>query len=124
MRKNPISDLLWFYTFLLLIGCNEIRTVKPSAAITNARGQQVYQDTAYLQDYSIKYYITSSHGLIRLSSISLNRDGQIRILSDQGVLVPDNGRLFYSGKLIPDISYAPLLSKKIAAIGTYKNQTF
>ena len=75
MRKNPISDLLWFYTFLLLIGCNEIHTVKPSEAITNAQGQQVYQDTPYLQDYSIKYYITSSHDPIRFSSISLNRDG-------------------------------------------------
>ena len=124
MRKNPIIDLLWFYIFLLLIGCKEIHTVKPSEAITNAQGQQVYQDTAYLQDYSIKYYMSSSHDPIRLSSISLNRDGQIRILSNKGVLVPDNGRLFYSGKLIPDISYTPLLSKKIAAIGTYKNQTF
>ncbi len=123
MRKIAISDLLWFYIFLFLAGCKQFPTVT-SGAITNSQGQQVYQDVPYLQDYSIKYYLTSSQNSMKLSSVSLNRDGQIRILSDKGVLVPDNGRLFYSGKLIPDVSYASLLSKKIAAIGTYKNQTF
>ena len=124
MRKNAISNLLCFYLFLLLTGCKEIHTVKPSETITNSKGQQVYQDIPYLQDYSIRYYSTLNHDSMRLSSVSLNRDGQIRILSNKGVLVPDNGSLFYPGKLIPDISYAPLLSRKIAAIGTYKNQTF
>ncbi|MDP4284151.1 MAG: hypothetical protein Q8891_06985 [Bacteroidota bacterium] len=123
MSKIAIRDLLWFYIFLFLVGCKETPTVK-SGAITNSHWQQVYQDVPYLQDYSIKYYLTLSQNSMKLSSISLNRDRQIRILSDKGVLVPDNGRLFYSGKLISDISYAPLLSKKITAIGTYKNQTF
>jgi hypothetical protein len=58
-----------------------------------------------------------------LSSVSVNRDNQVRILSDKGVLVPDQGSLFYFGGLIQDVSYPQLFLKKIASIGTYQNQT-
>ena len=85
--------------------------------------QSVYSDVPFSQDYSVRYYLTKEQQPLKLFAISANRDGQIRILSDRGVLVPDNGSLFYSGKLIPDISYTPLISKKITAIETYSNQT-
>ncbi len=56
-------------------------------------------------------------------SLSVNRDGQIRILSEDGVLVPYNGSLFYPGKLSPDLSYPQLIPKKITALATYRHQT-
>ena len=37
--------------------------------------------------------------------------------------MPDNGSLFYSGKLIQDLAYPPMFPKKIKAILTYNNHT-
>ncbi|MDO9341785.1 MAG: hypothetical protein Q7T72_14855 [Bacteroidales bacterium] len=121
MKRNSVL-IFGLLSYFCLVGCKEKSNVA-SVPITNAKGQQVYQDMPYLQDYSVRYYLKKERHTLKLSSISSNRDGQIRILSDSGLLVPDNGSLFYSGKLIPDISYPPLISKKISAIGTYRNQT-
>lgn len=121
MKRNSIL-IFGLLSFLYLVGCKEKSKVT-SGAITNVKGQQVYRDLPYLQDYSIRYYLTPERQMLKLSAISSNRDGQIRILSDSGLLVPDNGSIFYSGKLSPDISYPPLISKKITAILTYRNQT-
>jgi len=121
MKRNSVL-IFGLLSFLSLVGCKEKNTVM-SVAITNAKGQQVYQDLPYLQDHSVRYYLTKERQTLKLSAISSNRDGQIRILSDSGLFVPDNGSLFYSGKLIQDISYPPLISKKITAIETYRNQT-
>jgi len=122
MRNIAARYLPLFAILLSVVGCKERSTIT-SGEITNAKGQQVYQDLPYLQDYSVRYYLTKEQQPLKLFAISANRDGKIRILSDRGVLVPDNGSLFYSGKLIPDISYTPLISKKIMAIETYSNQT-
>ena len=122
MEYTRITSFFLLFTFCVQTGCiaNGSETVGVN---TNSKGQGVYQDLPYLQEYSIKYYLKSDQKNLKFSSLSANRDGQIRVLSDKGVYVPDNGSLFYSGKLIPDISYSPLLSKKIAVIGTYRNQT-
>ena len=104
-----------------LVGCKNAGNAG-SGLIKNTSGQKVYQDLPYLQDYSIRYYLTKEQQTFNLSAISANRDGQIQILSDRGLLVPDNGSLFYSGKLMPDISYPPLMPKRIRAILTYCNQ--
>jgi hypothetical protein len=90
---------------------------------SHEKGQPIYTDQPYLQDFSVRYYLAPTHSLLKLSAISSNRDGQIRMLSDSGLFVPDNGTLFYPGKLCRDISYPPLAPKKIRTIGTYRNQT-
>ena len=122
-----MRNFLVRYPFLLLLiisltGC-KFKSSEAPVEITNKKGQPVYQDSAYLQPISVRYYFNQSQQLSKLAAISANRDGQIRVLSDSGVVVPDNGSLFYSGKLIRDISYSSLLSKKIKAIGTYRKQT-
>ncbi len=120
---NRSSVLIFtLLSYLSLVGCKEKKNVT-TVTITNEKGQLVYQDLPYLQDYSVRYYLNKAQQTIKLYAVSSNRDGQIRILSDNGILVPDNGNIFYSGKLIPDISYPPLLIKKIRAILTYHNQT-
>ena len=122
MKNTQLSLLLLAFILLSFIGCKNNGT-PVSGEITNEKGQSVYQDSPYIQDYSIRYYNAPSLQKLRLTAISANRDGQIRILSDSGLVVPDNGTLFYPGKLIRDISFPPLFPKKIRSIGTYKNQT-
>jgi len=90
---------------------------------TNGASQPFYHDHPYLQNYSIKFYTGKSIHPPVLLAVSANRDGQVRILSDDGLLVPDQGSLFYPGGLTPDISYPQMFSKKIRAIATYRGQT-
>ncbi len=122
MKNSQLSLLLISIVLLSLIGC-KFKGISVSGEITNQKGQPVYQDSPYIQDYSIKYYSSVPPQRLKLTAVSANRDGQVRILSDSGLFVPDNGALFYSGKLIRDISFPPLFPKKIRTIGTYKNQT-
>ncbi len=122
MRNILSRWLVVIFFFFIIAGCKEKNTALTVSPNT-ANGQQIYHDSSYIQEYSIKYYLTANQQNGKLTAISSNRDGQVKILSDGGVLVPDNGTLFYSGKLIPDISYSPLLSKNISSIITYQNQT-
>ncbi len=85
--------------------------------------QTVYMDRPYEQEFSVKFHLDKQLQPLSLSSISANRDGQIRILSDRGIMVPDNGSLYYPGGLTADISFPQLLPKKITFIGTYREQT-
>ena len=122
MRNISILPLLFLAVIISLAGCKLKSSVAP-VEITNKKGQPTYQDSPYSQPISIKYYFNSAQQFSKLTAISSDRDGQIRVLSDSGIIVPDNGSLFYSGKLIRDISYPPLFPKRISAIGTYRNQT-
>ncbi len=89
----------------------------------HSAGQSLHTDKPFVQEYSVRYYLSSGQNSIQLSAISANRDNQIRILSDKGILVPDQGSLLYSGGLTEDFAYPQMLPKKISAITTYRNQT-
>jgi hypothetical protein len=121
-RRDRKNILLLFGIFLAIVSC----TQKPFPSSTddvNKKGQPVYIDKPYIQEYSIRYYLTSDQQAKQLISLSADRDWHIYILSEKGVLVPDNGRLFYPGKLIPDVAYTQLILKKIKALLTYKDHT-
>ncbi len=105
-----------------LIGCTQ-KTETTLSTDSNKNNQPVYIDKPYTQQYSIRYYLNKEQPAKKLIAISPDRNGHIHILSDKGILVPDNGRLFYSGQLIKDVAYTPLLQKKIVALTTYKNHT-
>ncbi len=121
--KNKIILFPFLGILLLsLSGFCEGNTAIPEQT-KNEKGQPIYSDEPYLQDFSVRYYLAPAHRTLKLSAISCNRDRQIRMCSDSGIFVPDNGTLFYPGKLCRDISYPPLLTKKIRTIGTYRNQT-
>ena len=83
----------------------------------------VHADKPFVQEYGVKYYLSPAQLPSKLFAISANRDGQIRILSDKGILVPDQGNLLYPGGLTEDIAYPQMLPKKIKSITTYRNQT-
>ena len=114
--------LLLSLALLFVAGCKEYHR-KQQLPGTDLPVQTSYQDRPFQQEYSVKFYFGKSQHPLAFSALSANRDGQIRILSNDGLLVPDQGSLFYSGGWIPDISYPQMLPKKILAIATYKDQT-
>ena len=122
MRNSVLRYLFVLSSCMMITGCADKNTNTLPTHFNN-KGQPVFQDTPYLQDYSIKYYLAENRIPGRLTAISSNRDAQIRILSDNKIFVPDNGSLFYSGGLIPDVSYPQTAIKNIVSISTYKNQT-
>lgn len=107
----------------LLLLSNIAGKAESGSPINNEKGQPVYQDVPYSQEKSVKYYFDAAWPASKLVGVSANRDGQIRILSDSGVVVPNNGSLFFAGTFAKDISYSQLLPKKIKALETYRNQT-
>ena len=82
--------------------------------------QPVYQDVAYQQDYSIKYFPEDKN--LKLKKVSSDRNGNIQILSNKGLLKPHSGRLLYPGKLVPEKYYRPLADKKISGLVAYDQQ--
>ena len=111
-----------FSIFIIIADCSQ-KPAPSTIADVNDKGQPVYIDKPYIQEYSILYYLTKDQPAQKLIGLSADRDWHIHILSEKGVLVPDNGRLFYPGKLIPDVAYTPMIPKKIRALLTYKEHT-
>jgi len=109
---------------LVLYGCHEKNDSVRADEQFNQSGQPVYRDVPFAQDYSVRYYLPEQFRNATIKAVSSNRDGQIRVLSDQGIIVPDNGSLFYPGQFVPDVSYAPVMARKVSSIKTYRNQTF
>ena len=83
-------------------------------------GRQVHLDTPFLQDYSIKYYLTDP--AVQLLQVASDRNGAIRILSSDGLRKPHSGAFLYPGTIEPDNSYRPMADKKISSIGSYQDQ--
>ncbi|OIN60627.1 hypothetical protein [Arsenicibacter rosenii] len=80
--------------------------------------QPVYQDKPYLQDFSVKYY-SDKQGL---EQVFTDRNGNIKIMSADGMLHPYDGQFLYPGKLSADASYRTLKNKKISALSLYDQQ--
>ena len=59
--------------------------------------QPVYQDKPYLQDYSVKYYTQSTE--VQLESSHSDRNGNVSVFSNNGLLIPHNGQFLYPGTL-------------------------
>ncbi len=87
----------------------------------NSKGQPVYKDTAYRQPYSIKFLLSQNNGAL-LKKVYSDRNGVIQVLSSQDLLTVTGGQFLYPGQLVKDVSYQPMLNKKISNIGIYQNQ--
>jgi hypothetical protein len=86
--------------------------------------QPVYKDTAFPQAYSIKYEIDHSKHSdnISLTKVRCDRNGVVQIFSSEGILIKSGGQFLYPGELVRDVSYRPMLDKKIKDIALYENQ--
>ncbi|MER0438638.1 hypothetical protein [Emticicia sp. W12TSBA100-4] len=82
--------------------------------------QPVYQDKPFLQDYSIKFY-TKNDAVSPQKAFS-DRNGNIKIYSSAGLLVPHDGQFLYAGNLIADNTYRTIQNKNIKGISLYEEQ--
>ncbi|HWK07441.1 MAG TPA: hypothetical protein VNS58_27605 [Puia sp.] len=125
----------WMARYLKIISASENKTL-PSHTST-----AIYQDSAYEQDYSIRYYpenagpAGSSHtapagprgtsslqgtnpglqDVPDLRTVICDRNDHIQVLSGNSLLSPRAGGLLVPGALVPDRTYLPLLDRKIQA---------
>src|SRR4028119_530920 len=101
--------------FLILFACSG----KLSNQQANSRLPS-HQDIPFQQDFSIKY--TLDNDSTKLYKAFSDRNGVVKVYSSAGVLETHAGAFLYPGTLVPDVSYRPVRSKKIAAAGVYDNQ--
>ncbi len=112
--KNLFPLFLAFLSFTLLAGNQNNPEGEEKSEIP------VYQDIPFMQDYSTKYFIKETN--TDLFSIHSDRNGNIQILSNQGLLKPHAGEFLFPGDLVHDMSYRPMKDKKIAGIIRYQDQ--
>lgn len=118
MRKS----LILFAIILLAFSACTKKSQETISLPVNYLGQPVYTDKPYIQEFSIKYYFPTDEKANPVA-IAADRNGLIKMLTSAGkLLVPDNGSLFYAGKLIPDITYEPMQKKNILAMTKVQNQ--
>jgi hypothetical protein len=79
-----------------------------------------YQDSPFLQEYSIRYYFNSD--TIHLWKIGCDRNGDIKIMTSAGLYKPFDGQFLYPGTLEKDHSYRPVEKKKLTDMLIFKDQ--
>lgn len=82
--------------------------------------QPVYKDVLFTQDYSIKYYTAGD--VKNLKKVFTDRNGNIQLLSADGLFKPNAGEFLYPGILVADQSYRTMADKKVIDIGIYDHQ--
>lgn len=121
MRSTSFRCLAFLHAMLFMVSSSG--QAQNKFPIKNTKGQPVYQDVPYQEPFSVRYYFPDSIAQLKIFGISANRDNQVRVLSGTGILMPDNGSLFYPGSFVKDISYPAIQPKNISAIITYQGQT-
>lgn len=86
--------------------------------------QQKYKDTVFQQAYSVKYLINGRKDPTSpiLKKVCCDRNGVVQIYSSEGLLRETGGQFLVPGELVPDISYRPMVDRRIKGIGLYQNQ--
>ena len=80
----------------------------------------VYKDVPFNQRYSIKYFLTDSNS--KPSKIFTDHNNNIKILSQNGLMIVRAGALLQPGTMVKDLSCLPMLGKSISDICLYKNE--
>ncbi len=117
-EKKSLMKKSIFVTFclgilLISLNCNSAKQV-------NKKGQPVYQDIPYLQDYAVKYYFNEKN--IELKKVFCDRNKVIQVLAANGIFRPNNGHFQYPGLLVPDQTYRPMADKQLSDLVLYENQ--
>ncbi|MCB0686829.1 MAG: hypothetical protein KDC53_09895 [Saprospiraceae bacterium] len=102
--------------FLGLIGLCLYAIALPAQSSTS----DLYQDVPFVQDYSVKYYLSGED--VRVSNVSVDRNQSIRIMTNHGILQPKDGRFLQPGTFATDREYLPMQDMEIGALGIYENQ--
>ena len=112
------------FFFLLLLGLTFNYLQAETGPGKKLPVQPAFNDTLFLQDYSIKYisYHLQGHENLLLSKVNCDRNGVVQVYSSEGILKKSGGRFLDPGELVHDVSYLPLEGKKIKNINLYQNQ--
>ena len=86
------------WRLLVLSICCSACTLKQEQQ--NLDDRSIYQDVQYQQDYSIKYFPEDKS--LKLLKVCSDRNGNVQILSDKGLLKTYSGKLLYPGKLVSE----------------------
>ena len=100
-------------------GCSENEETTANTKV-NSEEQAIYQDIPFSQEYAVKFNLSEGQRSVDLLDVVTDRDKHIQILSNHGLLVPENGHQFYSGTLTGDVAYSSLSSLNIKALERYK----
>ena len=68
------------------------------------------RENTFIQEYSVKYYAS---GLGQMKKVYADRNGNIQVLADSGLLMPSRGAFLYPGTLVPDRRYRPMKDMNI-----------
>lgn len=82
--------------------------------------QPVHEDKPFIQDFSVKYNIADTAGILK--QVCADRNGTIQVFSSKGLLKPFHGELLYAGNLVPDTKYRTLTDKHIQGLTRYQDQ--
>lgn len=107
----------WMGRYLKVISA----PVEPKSTPAKQAGS-AYLDAPFSQRYSIKYYFNDS--TVQPLSIAADHNSTIKILTNNGLLIPRAGELLYPGSLVKDVSYLPILKKKFQRLACIKANTF
>ena len=115
MIKN-INLILFISTFLSLnfFSCTNQTIEEPTKA------ENIYEDTPFLQDYSLKYYFNQDG--VDLKKVFSDRNGVIQVASSNGLLKTSGGQFLHPGTLVPDGTYRTSGDKNIRGINLYQDQ--
>jgi hypothetical protein len=86
--------------------------------------QQKYRDTAFQQAYSVKYLTNrwKDPASPFLKKVYCDRNGVVQIYSSEGLLTESGGQFLVPGELVRDISYRPVVNRKIRDVRLYQDQ--
>ncbi len=105
-KPNHLSPLSLFLIVILIsfTSCTQPAT-KPSQ-----------MESPYIQDYAEKFEFSSAETTTNLLEVQSDRNKNIQILSNDGLLQP------WKDKLVKEQQYRPLTDMNIISIASYKNQ--
>ncbi len=87
---------------------------------TNSEGQPIYTDIPFFQEYSVKYYLPRNY--VKLKSVGCDRNGEIQVISNGGLMTCSGGAFLQPGKIVPNRRYRPLADKEIRDVKIYQDQ--
>lgn len=105
------QSMKWYSLLMAIIfsgACND----QPASS-----EQPVHQDLAFLQDFSIKYYLLDN---VQLRRVYSDRNGVIQISTSRNLLKPHAGDFLFPGALASERYYRPLTDKNIANLALYR----
>lgn len=82
--------------------------------------QPIYEDHAYLQDFSVKFNFEQDDLIPQ--KVVADRNGIIQILASNKLFRTNNGHFQYPGNLVSDNNFIPMADMRIADAISYQNQ--